>query len=420
MKKKTFVKRIHLALDIIIVAASFVAAYGVKKYFLPAGLAGLSLAPNYYVVLSQAMITWILADMLFNPYKSFSKKKFYNIVVDNIKMLTAVVALLMIVSFIFKMEISRILTILFFLISFVSLLISKSIMLLIYRNYYIRESNNLNILIVGAKGRARQVIEHINDYKKHYKVIGCLDPDKALIGEEVKNGVKVLGSLDDLKPVLFKNIVDEVIFAMPLQKIDSIDTDILLVEMMGIPVRIFPDWYLHSTIFEPGISKISFDNFGGLPNMLLTATNQNQISLLFKSVSDFVVAFVLLIILLPFFVVVGILIKLFSKGPVFFSQKRMGLNGRQFMLYKFRTMCIDAEERLKDLKTLNEADGPAFKIDNDPRIIPHIGKFLRKTSIDELPQLFNILNGNMSLVGPRPPIPVEVENITCGREEGSP
>jgi len=409
MKKKTFIKRVHLTLDITIVAGSFIAAYGVKKYLLPSWLAGLSVAPNYYVLLSQAMITWILADMLFNPYKSFTKKKLNIIIIDNIKMLTTVVALMIVASFMFKMDISRILIFLFFLISFFTLFISKSILLLIYKNHYKIEANKRNILIVGAKGRARQVIEHIHDYRKYYRIIGCLDPDKALIGEVVKNGVTVIGSLDDLKPVLFQNIVDEVIFAMPLQKIDSIDTDILLVEMMGIPVRIFPDWYLHSTIFEPGISKISFDNFGGLPNMLLTATSQNQISLLFKSVSDFIVAFILLIILFPFFIMIGVLIKVFSSGPVFFSQKRMGLNGRQFMLYKFRTMCINAEEKLNDLKTLNEADGPAFKIDNDPRIIPHIGKFLRKTSIDELPQLFNVLKGNMSLVGPRPPIPSEVE-----------
>ncbi len=409
MRKKTFVKRIHLTLDILIVAGSFIAAYGVKKYILPAGLAGLSIAPNYYVILSEAMITWILADMIFNPYKSFSKKKLSNIIIDNVKMITTVVAQLMIVSFMFKMDISRILMVLFFLISFIALFISKSILFSINKRHLKRDFNILNVLVVGSRGRARQVIEHIHDYKRHYKVIGCIDVDKTLIGEEVKNGVRVIGSLEDLKTILVSNIVDEVIFAMPLQKIDSIDTDILLVEMMGISVRIFPDWYLHSTIFEPGISKISFDNFGGLPNMLLTATSQNQMSLLLKSVSDFVVAFILLLILFPFFIITGILIKSFSRGPVFFSQNRTGLNGRQFILYKFRTMYVDAEERLNELKALNEADGPAFKMENDPRIIPYIGKFLRKTSIDELPQLINVLSGTMSLVGPRPPLPAEVE-----------
>ncbi len=408
-KKKKFVERTHLVLDVLIAGGSFVAAYFLKKYFLPEGLAGLSIDPNYYLFLIQIMIAWIIADMMFNPYKSFFRKGYYRIVVDNLKMISAVVIMLIISDFIFKTDTSRLLLTLFFFISFFLLFTSKIILLYLYKNHLKKELNKMSVLIVGTKARARQVIEHIHDYKDNYIIIGCLDTEKGHLGQEVKNGVKVIGSLEDLKEVVSGTIVDEVIFAMPLQKIDAIDTYILIIEMMGITVRIFPDWYIHSTIFQPGISKVCFDNFRGLPNMLLTATSQNHMSLLIKSSIDIFTAFILLILLFPLFVVTGILIKILSKGPVFFKQDRMGLNGRKFMMYKFRTMVVDAEERLKELVQHNEADGPAFKITNDPRIIPYIGSFLRKSSIDELPQLINVLRGNMSLVGPRPPLPAEVE-----------
>jgi len=122
---------------------------------------------------------------------------------------------------------------------------------------------------------------------------------------------------------------------------------------------------------------------------------------IFKRTFDIVVASLLLIILTPLFLIVSILVKATSEGPAFFVQTRVGLNKRIFRLYKFRTMVKDAEGKIKDLHHLNEVSGPVFKISNDPRITP-IGQFLRKTSIDELPQLLNVLKGDMSLVGPRP------------------
>lgn len=116
-----------------------------------------------------------------------------------------------------------------------------------------------------------------------------------------------------------------------------------------------------------------------------------------------------MVLSVPFFMFVALAMKLSSKGPVFYKDERCGLNKRKFMLYKFRTMVDDANERRCELEALNEADGPVFKIKDDPRIIPFIGRLLRKTSLDELPQFLNVLKGEMSLIGPRPPIPAEVE-----------
>jgi lipopolysaccharide/colanic/teichoic acid biosynthesis glycosyltransferase len=128
-----------------------------------------------------------------------------------------------------------------------------------------------------------------------------------------------------------------------------------------------------------------------------------------KSTLDYFFGAFMLILLLPLFAVIALAIKISSKGPVFFRQERCGLNGRIFRMYKFRTMRADAEDRRTELAPLNETDGPVFKIRKDPRIIPFVGGFLRKTGLDELPQLMNVLKGEMSLVGPRPPIPSEVK-----------
>lgn len=133
-----------------------------------------------------------------------------------------------------------------------------------------------------------------------------------------------------------------------------------------------------------------------------------------KRLFDIVLSLCGLVILSPLFLITAVAIRLDSKGPAFYSQKRIGKNGKPFKMYKFRSMCVDAEQQLERLAALNERDGPTFKITHDPRVtrVTRVGRFIRKTCIDELPQLINILRGEMSLVGPRPPLPNEVAVYT--------
>ncbi len=144
-----------------------------------------------------------------------------------------------------------------------------------------------------------------------------------------------------------------------------------------------------------------------MPFITFRNTPDNYLALKFKVILDFILSILILAVLSPFMLLIAVIIKL-DGGPVFFLQKRTGLNGRQFYCYKFRTMVVNAESLQKTLLDKNEQQGPVFKIKNDPRVTK-IGKFLRKTSIDELPQFFNVLRGEMAIVGPRPPIPSEVK-----------
>jgi lipopolysaccharide/colanic/teichoic acid biosynthesis glycosyltransferase len=181
---------------------------------------------------------------------------------------------------------------------------------------------------------------------------------------------------------------------------------------MGIKVRIIPDWEIHYLMYRPNIATIHFESFLGVYNKTLQSTPINEGTVLLKTIFDYLAALVLSFLLLPVFAAIAVAIKLTSQGPVFYTQERLGMNCRKFKFYKFRTMVNNADEVRKGLEDRNEMDGPVFKIKDDPRIIPGIGNFLRKTSLDELPQLFNVLKGEMCLVGPRPPIPKEVDEYS--------
>ena len=397
----------HTCLDIGLTVVAFILAYFLRKYVL---FKDMSEDPNYYIVLLMTIMIMYPCFNIFGFYDSFIKKRLSRILKDMLKGVTVGVVILMTIIFMIKLHtMSRILIVIFYINLLILLTISKTVIYEVLQNYENNVYNIPNILIVGSRDRAKQVIDIIRSSPKKEKVMGCLEIDKKRINKEIVKGVKVIGMMEDLKDIILSDVVDEIIFAMSLQDIDNIDKYLLLIEEVGIQVRIIPDWHIHSLLYKPRVASIIFDDFHGLPTMLVTPTTTLQRDLFIKNIFDYSLTIIALICFIPFFIISGLMIKCISWGPVFFKQERVGLNGRKFMLYKFRTMVPDAEERLNELEHLNEADGPVFKIKKDPRIIPFAGTILRKTSLDELPQLINIIKGEMSLIGPRPPIQSEVE-----------
>jgi exopolysaccharide biosynthesis polyprenyl glycosylphosphotransferase len=198
-----------------------------------------------------------------------------------------------------------------------------------------------------------------------------------------------------LAEFLRKNVVDEIAIFLPLRSFYELAAEIAkLAKQHGILVRLDTD------IFDLKFAHAHTEDVDGASQIVASGSGTDGWQLLLKRAMDVACSLVLLILLSPVFLIVAALIKLTSPGPVFFSQKRVGINKRQFTMYKFRTMVLAAESMQEKLVHLNEMSGPVFKIKNDPRITS-LGQFLRKTSIDELPQLFNVLKGDMSLVGPR-------------------
>jgi len=210
-----------------------------------------------------------------------------------------------------------------------------------------------------------------------------------------------LGGIDDLEEILRAFPVDGVVFCTPHDWMVDIQPLLSVCEEMGVTIKIMADF------FELPASQMVLEDIDGVPILRYQTTPARLVELMLKRLMDICVSGLLLFLMAPLFMAVAILIKVTMPGPVFFSQKRVGLNGRRFRMWKFRSMVVDAEARKAALAKANEMAGPVFKISNDPRIT-QLGKLLRRTSIDELPQLWNVLVGDMSLVGPRPPLPKEV------------
>ncbi|MFN2358641.1 MAG: sugar transferase [Desulfotignum sp.] len=401
-------------LDIAITGFCFVAAYFIKRHLPGDTLSGLSTDPNYYIILLLIIICWYVSFKWMGMYMSFRQQPFWQFFVVIVKSCLMGMVLVSLAMYLMHIKgVSRLLMGIFLVLNIGLLTLFKYI---VYKALAkVRESgrNTRNILIVGSRHRARQFIAAVEQHKSTgYRILGCFEVAQECLGKTVVNDHKVIGLVRDLESYLRTNIVDELVFATSLKNVEKGDRYMALAESMGIKVRIIPDWELHYLMFSPEIATIRFEEFLGVYNMALQSTPRNEGQLLLKNVFDVVGALVLIVLLLPVFVAIAAAIKGFSKGPVLYTQERQGLNGRRFKVIKFRTMVENADELQKELQEMNEADGPAFKIKNDPRIIPYIGVFLRKTSLDELPQLFNVLKGEMSLVGPRPPIPREVDEYS--------
>ncbi|MCZ6624742.1 MAG: exopolysaccharide biosynthesis polyprenyl glycosylphosphotransferase [Deltaproteobacteria bacterium] len=202
--------------------------------------------------------------------------------------------------------------------------------------------------------------------------------------------------VSELESVIAHEPVDEVLVVLPMDKYGHlVETIVHLCEEQGIIVRV------QTEMFNLRVARSHVDELDGVPVLTIRSGPQDSWQLVAKRLIDILGSAALLLALAPLFAAVALVIKFGSPGPVFFGQKRAGFSKRRFRLIKFRTMLDGADKQQQILEHLNEADGPVFKIKNDPRITP-IGKFLRRFSIDELPQLFNVLKGDMSLVGPRP------------------
>ncbi|MAE97216.1 MAG: hypothetical protein CL910_21405 [Deltaproteobacteria bacterium] len=260
--------------------------------------------------------------------------------------------------------------------------------------------NVRNVLIAGSGPRAayvNEVIERNAAWGLH--VVGFVDSRDGAPRLEVPR--ERLFALESMAELLRDQVVDEVIVACPRSKLDDFLPVVDQATAAGVPITLLSD------IFGDLLPAPRVKRFGALPALSFAPVHHEPAGLAVKRLVDVAGAALLLILAAPILIVASLAIKLTSPGPVLFRQVRCSLNGRHFVMPKLRTMAVDSDARKGDLDGLNEMDGPVFKIRNDPRVTP-VGRFLRRYSLDELPQLWSVLRGHMSLVGPRPPVPTEV------------
>jgi exopolysaccharide biosynthesis polyprenyl glycosylphosphotransferase len=261
-----------------------------------------------------------------------------------------------------------------------------------------------NVLIVGSGAKVRHMGDLVDQYRDWgLRVLGYVETNP-LADRDID--ARVLGTVAELPRIVEEHVVDELIFVANDSKgLDSFDEVLAVCKEQGIPARVAID------LFPAQVRKASMEFVENVPILTFSTTPDHAFALLVKRLMDIVGSAVLLVLLFPILLVVGLLVRLTSKGPAIYRQIRCGLYGRRFVLYKFRSMFDGAEDVLWEIRHLNEMEGPVFKMRNDPRVTG-LGRFLRKSSIDELPQLWNVFKGDMSLVGPRAPLPEEVREYT--------
>ncbi len=252
--------------------------------------------------------------------------------------------------------------------------------------------NKIKVLVLGMNARSKSFCNILTGSPLlGIDIIGYVDT-----AENESSNITYLGSLENIDDILKKEVVDEIFIFLPIRSFyDSIHNVIKLAGLYGITTNMLGNMFEAGPARQPNICLSDFHTSA------YTSTMRDQLALLVKRLIDVVCSSIALILLAPLFVIVAIYIKAVSPGSAFFVQQRAGYNKRVFNMYKFRTMVPNAEKMLEDLMQFNEMDGAAFKMKNDPRLIPG-ARFLRKFSIDELPQLLNVLFGDMSVVGPRP------------------
>ncbi|MCL6594785.1 MAG: sugar transferase [Firmicutes bacterium] len=263
------------------------------------------------------------------------------------------------------------------------------------------------VLVVGTRERAREFIRRARQAEDaDYCLVGCLDPEPWPTGATVE-GVPVLGSTEAMDSVLTREAVDLVVFALPLALVPNASERIAAAVELGLRVVVLPDFQLHQAGYSMADPRVSVEFFLGQPVAVVSTVRWSQAFRLTKRVMDLVGAAVLLVLLSPLLAAIAVAIKLSDPGaPVLYRWRVLGRNHRPITSWKFRTMVPDADRRKADLASANEMNGPVFKMRNDPRVT-RLGRWLRRYSLDELPQLVSVLRGDLSLVGPRPPFPEE-------------
>jgi len=399
--KKTL-NRIYRLLDILILLLSFYAAYYLR--FGPIDLKPFNLNVQYAVFFSTFLIAWFYLSSRFELYGSKRLTHFRRECWDVSKTTALCLIIATVPAFLIRhYPLSRFVLLYLWPLQTGLLLLLRFILRETLKYIRRRGYNYRQILIVGRNSRASKIAKKIKESPEYgLRILGFLDATENENGASSFCDVELMGNLHDLESILRSEVVDEVFVTLPIKShYSKIEQIIYLCEDVGLEVVIPTD------LFKLKLAKSNISNYDGIQVINFYTSPEMSWQFVIKRLIDVVGTSVLLALSFPLFVVVGIFIKATSKGPILFKQQRVGYNGRIFSFLKFRTMVENAEALKKDLMALNEMDGPVFKIRNDPRTTK-FGRFLRKTSIDELPQLINVLKGDMSLVGPRPPVPDEV------------
>ena len=392
----------ELSLTALSLPVAYVLRHGVLAPFLPSLFPVAPAFDRYAVLLLLILPIW--APMLYAAgfTRSHRTLPLFEEIWTVAKIAFGGTALLTLFVYGLRLEfVSRWLLAVFAIVNFLFLSGERVALRLLSRWVRARGYNFRTVLLVGTGPKASQLADFIAAHPHWgFRVLGYLDDNN---GGEIRRSVQwdCLGQIGDLETVLRQEVIDEVIFVIEKGRLGDYEHALLVAERLGVRAHVSLD------IFPHVLARPVLEELDGVPLLTFTTTPSNPAQLVAKRALDLGLSLFLFLLTLPIQALAALAIKLTSPGPSFFRQVRCGLNGRHFTLVKFRTMESGAEERRSEIAHLNEMSGPVFKAARDPRRTL-VGRLLRRLSIDELPQLWNVIVGDMSLVGPRPPLPEEV------------
>jgi exopolysaccharide biosynthesis polyprenyl glycosylphosphotransferase len=388
--------------DIVLAAAGFEAAYQTRSILHLEHIFFLTVEKKA-LVLGFSLLAWVAIGLWLGVYEKLDSGHPRIILRDSFRQAAYGAVCLVLFEYLLRLDLSRFFLLVFSAYAWVLLLafrlLAGRLVGVIRREF----AAPRYVMVVGTGERALALARGIEASAEYgIRLRGFLAEAPGADARVNLGAAYEVRPLGDLTAIFRKHVVDDIIFAVESERLAKLEEIFLLCDEEGVRTHVAVDFFPHVN------STISLDRFGATPLLSFSAAPYDEIRLLVKRVTDIVIAAAGLALLSPFMLAVALLIRLTSPGPAIFRQVRCGLNGRRFLFYKFRSMCQNAEQMQAAVAHLNARDGAVFKIPRDPRLTP-VGRYLRKFSIDEWPQLWNVLRGDMSLVGPRPAIPSEVD-----------
>jgi exopolysaccharide biosynthesis polyprenyl glycosylphosphotransferase len=407
-RRSKLLSTITLLHDLGVTCVAFLVAYVLRSYlvqfqFFSERFPQIYPFSHYLPLMVAFLVVWAVVGYFSSFYRDLELTNPVQLVLKIVSQLAVVLLFLYAGLYLLRRtDVSRTYVMLIGVVDFVLLLLGRTVSYWGVAIMRERLSRYHYLLIVGCGPRAREMASMIEESRgMGLRLVGFVDPLSAADPSTGLGGYDVF-SLEAVGRILQTRVVDEVVFAVDLQELARLEPVMQHCADLGIRTR------LQLEFLPPAYSRVYLENFREVQLLSLSSAPDSELRLFFKRVFDVVLSFVSLVVLSPLLLAIAAMIRITSPGPVFFQQTRCGLGGRRFTLYKFRSMINNAEQMRAELHQLNELDGPVFKISDDPRITT-VGRWLRRFSFDELPQLWNIFSGEMSFVGPRPAVPEEVD-----------
>ncbi len=388
--------------DVILITAGFEAAYQTRAFLRLEHLFFLTVDKKA-LVLGMALVAWVTIGLWLEVYEKLDAGHPRVILRDSARQCAYGALCVVVFEYSLRLELSRFFLVLFAAYTWMLLLffrLTAGRLVGIIRREFAAPHY---VMVAGTGERAIRLARALEQSVEYgVRLLGFLSEQQDGTEQIQLSAPYPVRPISDLPALLRRHVVDEVIFAVRSESLANLEEIFLLCDEQGVRTRVAVDFFPHVN------STVSLDRFGLTPLLTFSAAPCDEVRLLLKRATDVLIAAAGLLVLSPLMAIVAVLIRATSPGPAIFRQVRCGLNGRRFLFYKFRSMCRNAEDLKPALAHLNQRDSVVFKIADDPRTTP-LGRYLRKFSIDEWPQLWNVLRGDMSLVGPRPAIPSEVD-----------